>query len=333
MEPIVIAFGMDESLIPGVVQSFSNSEIRVLPLGQVLASATLRTTCKVLWVGLAPYVNESLLNSLPNLRIVASSTTGHTHIDLGLIEKRRIKLVTLAGELNFLESITATPELAWGLVLNVWRNISLSQQKTEIDSGNRELYQSTQLKGKRIGIIGFGRVGRRIAKYAQAFELEICAFDKRNIDLPFGVVMVSKESLLSNSDIVFISASVIQEDMTHYPIIGKEEIAMMKKSAILINIARGVLVDENALAAAINNGEIYGVGSDVQRNEEISEHSLEEVNPLNLARLAGKNVVLTPHIGGMCTDALEQCNKFIAHKIQFFWIASWESEKGCNFDQ
>jgi D-3-phosphoglycerate dehydrogenase len=317
MEPIVIAFGMDESLIPSVEQSFSSAEVRVLPLGRVLESAVLREACYVLWVGLTPYVNEALLNSLPNLRIVASSTTGHTHLDLELIENRRIKLVTLAGESDFLEGITATPELAWGLVLDVWRNISLSQQKSEIDLSNRQLYQSTQLKGKRIGIIGFGRVGKRVAQYAQAFELEICAFDKRDVVLPLGVAMVSIESLLSNSDIVLISASVHQEDIPHYPIIGKNELALMKRTAIIINIARGVLVDESALAAAINDGEIYGVGTDVQRNEEISKHGFGEKNPLNLARLDGKNVVLTPHIGGMCADALDQCNKFIAHKIQF----------------
>jgi len=315
MDPIIIAFGMDKSLIPDIELFFPNLQYEVLPLREVLQSKQLRESCGVLWVGLTPHVDQSLLESFPNLKIVASSTTGHTHLDLHQIEERNISLVTLAGESDFLSGITATPELAWGLVLDVWRKISLSQQNEEINASNREMYASTQLKNRKLGIIGLGRVGKRIAKYAEAFELEICAFDKSEVAFCHGVEMVSLNSLLSNSDIVVISASVHLEDLASYPILGAREIKLMKKSSILINIARGVLVDEDALARAINSGDLLGVGSDVQQNEEISKQG-EARSPLNESRLSGKNVVLTPHIGGMCSDALDQCNAFIAKKIR-----------------
>jgi len=315
MDPIIIAFGMDKSLIPDIELFFPNLQYEVLPLREVLKSKQLRESCGVLWVGLTPHVDQSLLESFPNLKIVASSTTGHTHLDLHQIEERNISLVTLAGESDFLSGITATPELAWGLVLDVWRKISLSQQNDEINANNREMYASTQLKNKKLGIIGLGRVGKRIAKYAEAFELEICAFDKSEVVFCHGVEMVSLNSLLSNSDIVVISASVHLEDFASYPILGEREIKLMKKSSVLVNIARGVLVDEDALARAINSDELLGVGSDVQQNEEISKQGAAK-SPLNESRLSGKNVVLTPHIGGMCSDALYQCNEFIAKKIR-----------------
>ncbi len=315
MDPIIIAFGMDKSLIPEIKLLFPDLQYEVLPLDDVLNSKQLRERCEVLWVGLTPYVDRNLLERFPNLKIVASSTTGHTHLDLHLIEGRNISLVTLAGEFEFLSGITATPELAWGLVLDVWRKISLSQQSAEISAINREIYASTQLKNRKLGIIGLGRVGKRIAKYAEAFELDICAFDKSEAAFFPGVEMVSLYSLLTTSDIVVISASVHLEDLASYPILGAQEIKLMKKSSIVINIARGVLVDEYALAKAINKGDLLGVGSDVQQNEEISKQG-ETRSPLNESRLSGKNVVLTPHIGGMCSDALDQCNEFIAKKIR-----------------
>jgi D-3-phosphoglycerate dehydrogenase len=285
-----------------------------------------RVTCA--WVDMTIVLNDEFLELFPNLRFIATPTTGLTHLDLESIRRRRIEILSLKGEKEFLESITATSELAWTLALAVWRKIIPASTEYEDSISIRKKFGSFQLKGLTIGLIGFGRLGKHIHKFAKAFDMKTIFFDPfidlDSLDIVGNLqVTESISELCSRSDIIFLVASHEEGHVSDYPIVKKEHLDRVKKSAILINVSRGSLVDEAELVKKIRNGSISGIGIDVLAREESATQSMD-LDEIQKLQREGFNVIVTPHIGGMCWDALSATQRFVAQKL----MKALEEHKG-----
>ena len=223
---------------------------------------------------------RSLFERLPKLKLLVSTGPRNASIDLAAAKERG---VTVCGT-----SSTAHPtaELAWGLILGLARKIAFE------DRAMREgRWQSTigvDLKGKRLGVIGLGRLGGRVAAVGRAFEMDVVAWSQ-NLTVEraaeAGVALATKEELLRSSD--FISLHLVLSPRSR-GVIGAAELALMKPSAFLVNTSRGPLIDEAALLDALRGERIAGAGLDVYDEEPLpARHPLRGLD----------NVLLTPHLG------------------------------------
>lgn len=237
-------------------------------------------------------VDKKLIDHAPKLQLIANYAVGYNNIDVAYALKKGLAVA------NTPDPVTApTANLALGLMLDTARRI------TECDRKLRTLGKGMKVgvlenlgmnvTGKTLGILGMGRIGKALAKRANACGMEVVYHNRRQLyieeETKLNVTYVSKEELLANSDFVSLNAPYTSE--THH-IIGEEELRQMKPTAILINTARGPLVDEQALVKALQDGIIWGAGLDVF---EFGDYPLPEL-------LAMDNVVLTPHIGTQTTE-------------------------------
>jgi phosphoglycerate dehydrogenase-like enzyme len=225
-------------------------------------------------------LDRTLLGALPDLRLLVTTGMGNAAIDMAAAAELGI---TVCGT-GILASPTA--ELTWGLVLALARR--LPAEDASMRRGQWQLGVGTELAGKTFGVIGLGRLGQRVARVAQAFEMRVLGWSQ-NLDpdlaRSFGVEPVSKTELLRGSDVVSLHLRL--SDRTR-GIIGAADLAVMRPSAYLVNTSRGPLIDTDALLAALSDGRIAGAGIDVY-----DEEPLPREHPLRSA----PRTVLTPHIG------------------------------------
>jgi phosphoglycerate dehydrogenase-like enzyme len=187
----------------------------------------------------------------------------------------------------------ATPELAWGLMIATVRN--LADEHRNMRSGGWQSSAGMTLSGKTLGLLGLGRVGRRMAEYARAFGMEVIAWSQNLTDdaaVSVGARRVEKATLFESSDVV--SIHLVLSERTR-GLVGGAELALMKPHAYLINTSRGPIVDEAALIAALETGRIAGAGLDVYDTE-------PPPNDHRLRRLP--NVTLSPHLGYVTREML-----------------------------
>lgn len=322
--PVVLFGGNPNAIDLNDVNSRCNG-FRVLDYNESRVNGSIVVDNQVvgIWTFLQPSISRELVTRYPNLKFVATSTTGVSHIDLDALRDNGIKLLTLGDAKEQIESITSTPELTWMLVLAVWRKVLHNLLADDSDSIERLRYSSmsSQLSGKTIGILGFGRIGKRIAKYAEAFGLRILVndpfVDQSQLSDSQDIKYVDKDSLLSESDVIVICASVKDSNK----IIGKREILFIKDSAIIINTARGCLWDEASVTEALVEGKISGVGVDVYQFEELGESSPTQPSPLLKLSPNEFNIIRTAHVGGACKDSIDKVVdvtlKQITTEIQF----------------
>lgn len=232
-------------------------------------------------------VNKKLVDHAPNLKLVSNYAVGYNNIDVAYCLEKGITVTNTPGPVT-----APTANIALGLMLDTARRI------TECDRKLRRLGKQMKvgvlenlglpIDGKTLGIIGMGRIGQALAKRAVACNMNIIYHNRHRLspeeEAAIPARYVSKEELLAQSDFVSINAPYTPET---YHIIGEKELKQMKSSAVLINTARGPLVDEHALVKALQNGTIHGAGLDVF---EFGDHPIPELLEL-------ENVVLCPHIG------------------------------------
>jgi phosphoglycerate dehydrogenase-like enzyme len=224
---------------------------------------------------------RALLEQLPDLRIIAQTGNHVYHIDLAAAEERQIIVAKATGGF-----CTSAAELAIGLMIAVMRQIPSVDR--EVKLGRWPTPMTHVLRGKTLGIVGLGHVGRHVVKIARAFEMKVLAWGPRlthEAATLIGAESRELDDLLSCSDIVSINATLSPESRG---LIDARRLRLMKPTAYLINTARGPIVDEAALCAALASGKIAGAGLDV-----FDEEPLPSAHPLTKL----PNVVLTPHIG------------------------------------
>jgi lactate dehydrogenase-like 2-hydroxyacid dehydrogenase len=164
--------------------------------------------------------------------------------------------------------------------------------------------------------LGYGRVGKKVAKYAEAFDLRICVSDPYidliGLDENPKYAQVDRDTLLATSDVIVICASVVNSSK----IIGQRELLLIKESAILVNSARGNLWDEHAIANALTQGKISGVGVDVYQFEEVGEEQFGIPSPLLHLDPSKFNIIRTAHVGGACKDSIDQVVELSLEQIR-----------------
>jgi D-3-phosphoglycerate dehydrogenase len=317
-EPPILLSAIDKESFEPALSAWVKSNFEIKFLGLPLDESD-KLRVEVFCSSVFPIVNEAFCVDYPNLKFVLSPTTGLTHIDTNFLGENLVQLISLKGRQDFLKEITSTSEFAWGLMLSVWRKIPSAARLESFNTEKRADFVSRQLKGREIGLIGFGRIGRKVAEYALTFGMRVhffdpyCILDKDEV----GHELVSHdsiESILSSSDVVMISASVIDQDREKYPLINRQNIKLMRMGAVLINISRGIFVDELAIEESLTEGRLFGVGLDVLSSEEFS--SKRHSHNLYKLRNLGYNVVITPHIGGMSSDALTLCIAEVLNDLQ-----------------
>ncbi|MEX5717309.1 D-2-hydroxyacid dehydrogenase family protein [Geodermatophilus maliterrae] len=223
---------------------------------------------------------RALIDRLPNLRLLVTTGRRNASIDVTAAAERGITVCGTASH-------AAGPvELTWALVLAVARHVP--QEHASIRAGGWQGTVGTDLAGATLGVLGLGRLGERVARIGQAFDMDVIAWsqnlsDERSAEV--GVRRVDKDELFATADVLTIH--LVLSDRTR-GIVGREELEQMKRSAILINTARGPIVDEAALLGALGSSGIAGAGLDVFDTE-----PLELSHPLRSA----PRTVLTPHLG------------------------------------
>lgn len=265
----------------------------------------------ILVVRLGVMLGEDILSKAPRLKYILTPTTGLDHIALNYTERVGIKVISLKGEQSFLDSIPSTAEHTMALLLGIVRKVPFAYNHV-LDSGwDRQLFRGNNLKGKSLGLLGFGRIGHQVANYAIAFGMTVTAFDpSSNYSNPNVTFYNTPEELFSHSDILSIHIPMNEENK-HY--ILAEKIKSFKKGIILVNTSRGGVWDEVAIASELKNGNIGGVATDVLENE--LDPQLRNQSPLIALAKAGYPVLITPHIGGATYESMHETEEFIALKF------------------
>jgi phosphoglycerate dehydrogenase-like enzyme len=257
-----------------------------------LLAATLRPFDVIVAMRERTPFPASLLALLPDLKLLVTTGMGNAAIDL---DAARQRAVTVCGTNGVSE---ATAELTWGLILALVRHIPAEDRRMRESAGAggaavsvRGGWQRTigmGLSGRRLGVVGLGRQGRQVARYGQAFGMEVLAWSQ-NLDpgqaREAGAEPVSKEQLFARSDVVTVHYKLSPRSTG---LIGAAEFALMKPTAYLVNTSRGPIVDRDALVAALRGGQIAGAGLDVYDTEPL---------PLGDPLRSAPNTVLTPHLG------------------------------------
>lgn len=231
-----------------------------------------------------PTVDEPMMDRLPSLRVISNHGVGVDHIDLGAAKQRNIAVGNTPGVVN-----GATADMAIALMLAVGRRVVESDhlaRAAEFAQQKPQLLMAHEVHGSTIGIVGMGRIGRQVARRAAGFDMRILYHNRREkAGSDINATYVSLDRLLAESDYVVLTVPLSSSTQR---MIGAREIGLMKSTAVLVNVARGPVVDTDALTQALQEQEIRGAGLDVTDPE-----PLPRDHPL----LSQSNVVITPHLG------------------------------------
>lgn len=239
-----------------------------------------------LWTMISENVNRKLFESAPNLKVVSNLAVGYNNIDLEAAKEYNVAITNTPDVLT-----ETTADLAFALLLASARRITEAERT--VRNGEWTSWSATQLTGMDVfgatlGVIGMGRIGEAAARRATGFNMRVLYHNrtrKPEAEKKYGFAYASMETLLKEADFVLIFAPLTPETKN---MIGEEELAKMKETAVLINVARGGIVDEEALYRALKNGVIWGAGLDVFEVEPV---------PMDHPLLTLPNVTVLPHIG------------------------------------
>jgi len=267
----------------------------------------------ILVVRLGLRVDRPVLEAGDGLIIVGTPTTGLDHIDLEAARSREVNVLSLKGERQFLDQVFATAEHAFALLQALIRRIPAAFEAVQDYQWRRDVYRGRELAGKTLGIVGCGRLGSMMVRYGQAFGMPVLAYDPYVSDLPQGVKHCdSLEALLGSSDAVSIHVPLNAETQGMF---SQAEFGAFREGAVLVNTARGALIDEAALVSALESGRLAGAALDVLR----SEHRIGQPgfkHPLIEYARTHENLIITPHIGGATQESVEKADLFLANKIR-----------------
>ncbi|HET7903354.1 MAG TPA: hydroxyacid dehydrogenase [Candidatus Eisenbacteria bacterium] len=278
---------------PGVevVEKVGLTEEQLLPLVADADAWVVRSATKV---------TRRLIEAAPRLRWVGRAGAGLDTIDVAAAKERGIEVMNVPGANSI-----AVAELVFGLLLSLFRRLPEADASLRRGEWLKSKLMGRELRGKTIGIVGMGKIGRAVAQRAAAFEMRCLGHDPivpADAIRASGAEPVSLEELLAASDVVSLHVPVTAETKK---MMNAARIASMKRGAVLVNAARGDLVDEGALMEALQSGQLAGAALDVFSAEP----------PGTIPLLALPNVVASPHIGASTREAQEACGDEIARML------------------
>jgi D-lactate dehydrogenase len=284
------------------------------------------TDTEVLSVFVGSEVTKEIIDSLPNLKLIVTRSTGFDHIDVAHAKEKGIAVCNVPGYGSY-----TVAEFTFALMLNLSRNIAQAQaQLKEHGDFNPKSLRGFDLRGKTLGILGTGRIGKNVARIANSFGMKLIAYDAfpdENFAKELSLTYLPLEKVLATADIVTIHTPY-NKDSHH--LINKENIKIFKRGAHLVNTARGEIVDTEALLWALNEGIIAEAALDVLEGEkELKEEihllasrpeSIKNMRTLaeNHALINMPQVVVTPHIAFDSDEAIREIMNVTAKNIEGF---------------
>ena len=271
--------------------------------GRELAERTKDCDCIV--ASVTPRYTEEFFHLHDRLKLISRHGAGYDNVDLSAATRQGVLVTRVSGE----EEKDAVAELALTLILDSLRKTPFAYQAVrEKRWMDRKDFVGRELRGKRVGVIGMGRIGSRMVEILRkGFDCEVLVYDpgaeeERIIDK--GGIPVTLEELLSRSDIITLHASLTSEN---YHLLGEREFSLMKEGVVLVNTARGELLEEKALLKALEEGKVEMAGLDVVENEPPSpDHPF----------LREKKILLLPHIAAYTRETLERMDRKIVEDIE-----------------
>lgn len=243
-------------------------------------------------------------------RAVATPTTGLDHIDLGSARKFGIDVINIHSGDDGMSDISATAELALGLILSITRKIPWAFNDVNRGNWSRDDYKGTTLKGKTLGIVGLGRLGSKLADYGAALGMRVVYHDIDSVHSRYEK-LTALETLFKTSDIV--SLHIPLNEFTK-GLVDSSLIFQMKPTAYLINTSRGDVVNESSVIEALKKRSIAGYATDVISGESSQEKNWIESNLIWRNR-DQYNIMITPHIGGCTHESMELAETILARKV------------------
>lgn len=268
--------------------------------------------------------DEKVLNQLPKLKMIATRSTGMDHIDKKVCEKRKIKVTSVP-----IYGSNTVAEYTFALLLAVAKKVVIAHQSVEEGEFNPEGLTGVDLYGKTIGVIGCGKIGQNVIKIARGFGMKVLGVDAHrdpSLEKKSGFKYTDLESCLKLSDFVTLHVPAVPET---FHLINKKNIKLMKPGSILVNTARGAVVETEAIVWALNNKILAGVGLDVTEEEmlvdsmsvvmsnKITKDNLQEVLSFHMLR-DRDDVVFTPHNAFNTQEAIERIVKTTIENINEF---------------
>lgn len=261
---------------------------------------------EVLIIRLSIIIDKDLIEHFPKLKYIVTPTTGLNHIK---IKEKNIKVISLKGETAFLDTITPTSELSWALLQVLNRKLFEANKSVLKGNWDRDKFITSSLSNKTIGIIGYGRLGRQIEKYANAFGMHVIKHDinteRSDTDL---------DELMKVSDFINISVDLNEKSVD---LITLRELSLMKKTSIIINTSRAEILNEDDLLYALEKKYIAGAGLDVLLSETKNSPSSKKLK--NYMK-KNDNLLITPHIGGACRSSMRKTEYFCAKKFEKIYV-------------
>jgi len=253
----------------------------------------------------ATKVTARLLKCAGRLRAIGRAGVGVDNVDLDAATKKGVVVMNTPGG-----NAVSVAEHAMALLLALARRIPQADRSLKGGKWEKKELTGIELNAKRLGLIGFGRIGMEVARHAQAFGMEVMAYDPyvaSRLASEQGVRIASLEELLKSSDFISLHATLTPE--TRY-LINAKRLALAKPGVRIINCARGELIDEAGLLAALDSGQVAGAGLDVFETEP----------PGDLRLLSHPNVIATPHIAGSTEEAQEIVGVHISEQVRDFLL-------------
>ena len=251
----------------------------------------------------ATKLTSDILENCSNLKVIGRAGVGVDNVDIEVATKNKILVMNTP-----LGNLEATAELTVGLMFSLYRHIHLANSSTHEGKWEKSKFMGTELKGKTLGIVGFGNIGQRVAEICNVIGMRILTNSNSASDdvlKSLSAKKVSTEELLSSSDILSFHTKL--NDHTSN-MLNKETIATMKKSSVIINCARGGLINESDLKDALNNDVIAGAAIDVYETEPATENVM----------FGAKNLLLTPHLGASSKEAQSNVAIDVANQVADF---------------
>ena len=242
-----------------------------------------------------------------SIKGINTASTGLNHIDLDYCEENNIEVWSLKDDYELINDLPSTSELAFGLMMSLLRKIPSGFDHVKRGDWDYEPFVGHQVKGKTIGVVGYGRLGKIMCKLFDGWNVNLLGYDPNEfVTTARGVPL---NDLLKESDVVFLHVHVTDDTRG---MVDEEFLSKMKKGSYLINTSRGELVDEDSIIKSISDGHLHGYGTDVIADEfgEIQKSKLVE-----MSRFSDK-IIITPHVGGMTIEGQTKAYQWAVRKFK-----------------
>ena len=259
-------------------------------------------------------IDRTCMDLQSRLLFIVSATTGLNHIDIEVARKKNIKIISLQGESEFLSSIKSTAEHTWALLMAMVRNLRSSSSELLKGKWVRTPFICDELNGKKLGIIGYGRLGQIVAGYGVAFGMDVLVNDTQKIATIKSdrIFIVELNKLLAESDYVML---MISWSKNNERFMNQDRFDLMKHGSYFVNTSRGELIDENALLQALKSGKLKGAALDVLQDDSSWDGDIQGSFPLINYFTTQSNLIITPHIGGYGKESIARTRMFVTNKL------------------